>query len=174
MSGPKCKHLARVQKYKRSRPALSEKGSVVTWKILVAGHFSLCKSFHVSMFFWSDAPIRTLTHEWAMRITPQAPGGHVSASTPTHAQDFWAPGGMLRWHAKKGFQGCRALPCGPSCLVCWPRATHTVRCLWPAAQASTASLKALQATRREMGNKPNAAVMQQKTGHDEARRRQKT
>ena len=72
--------------------------------------YFLCKGFHVSMFFGSDAPIRTLTHEWAMHTPPWSPGGHVSACTPAHAHDFLTPVGMPRSHAEKGFRVCRALP----------------------------------------------------------------
>ena len=99
-----------VYKNAKVQTVLSEKGSVATCKILVTASISLCKGFHVSMFFGSDAPIRTLTHEWAMPNPPRSPGGHVSACTPAHAHDFLTPVGMPRSHAEKGFRVCRALP----------------------------------------------------------------
>ena len=99
--------ITKIQKFHFS---LSEKGSVSTCKILATAPISLCKGFHVSMFFGSDAPIRTLTHEWAMHTPPRSPGGHASACTPAHAHDFLTPVGMPRSHAEKGFRVCRALP----------------------------------------------------------------
>ena len=85
------------------RLVLSEKGSVATCKILVTGPISLCKGFHVSMFFGSDAPIRTLTHEWAMPTPPQSPGGHFSACTPAHAHVFLTPLACRDRMQKRGF-----------------------------------------------------------------------